>query len=92
MAIGIDDLNSFYDNVLFSDCENSVELVEKQNKTSGLSKVDILFDGKFILIKPEFLKNSEGTFRKINKQISFRSINDGTILVDYNNKHYYSLC
>lgn len=88
MAISIDDLNSFYDNVLFSDCANSVELIEKQNKTSGLANVYIQFNGKFILIKPEFLKLSEEVFKKIKNKISFRSINDGTILVDYNNKHY----
>lgn len=88
MAIGINDFNSLYSNSLILECNNSVELSEKQNKTSGLANVYIQFNGKFILIKPEFLKLSEEVFKKINNKISFRSINDGTILVDYNNKHY----
>ena len=89
MAIHVNDLTSLYEPTLISEGSGSVHLNEKQNKTSGLAEVYLLVNGSYILLKPEFLKCSENLFRKIDKQISLRSINDGTLLIDDATGNHY---
>ena len=88
MAIDISDLTSFYSSELFQSGNNSVILKEKQQNAGSLSSVEILTPGEYILIKPGFLNESKEAYRKIDKHISYRDINDGTLLVEYKGKRY----
>lgn len=88
MAIDISDLTSFYSPELFQSGNNSVILEEKQQNAGALSSVEILTPGAYILIKPGFLNESKEAYRKIDKHISYRDINDGTLLVEYKGKRY----
>ena len=88
MAVDITDLTSFYNPDLFQKGNNSVLLEEKQKNTEALSSVEILTPGDYILIRPGFLNESKEAYRKIDKQISYRDINDGTLLVEHKGKRY----
>lgn len=89
MAVQVNDLISLYDPSLILDGSDSVHLDEKQNKNNGLAEVNLLFKGTYILLTPEFLRRSETLYCKINRHISLRQINDGTLLVDDAEGNHY---
>ena len=86
MGLKCDDLKSFYNCDLFQECKSELSLVEKQKTANTLSVVHVRFPGNGIFIKPQFLKDSLNVYRKIDSEISFRDINDGTLIVDFEGK------
>lgn len=81
MPVRISDLQSFYDAALFSEGSKEVRITEKQNKEAGLACVMLSVEGQYILLHADFLKQTETLYRKIDKHLSFRSVNDGTLLI-----------
>lgn len=83
MTVQVNDLISLYDPTLILDGSGSVHLDEKQNRNNGLAEVNLLVKGSYILLTPEFLRRSEELYRKIDKRISLKKINDGTKIKSY---------
>lgn len=83
MTVQVNDLISLYDLTLILDGSGSVHLDEKQNRNNGLAEVNLLVKGSYILLTPEFLRRSEELYRKIDKRISLKKINDGTKIKSY---------
>ena len=83
MTVQVNDLISLYDQSLILDGSGSVHLDEKQNRNNGLAEVNLLVKGSYILLTPEFLRRSEELYRKIDKRISLKKINDGTKIKSY---------
>lgn len=83
MTVQVNDLISLYDPSLILDGSGSVHLDEKQNRNNGLAEVNLLVKGSYILLTPEFLRRSEELYRKIDKRISLKKINDGTKIKSY---------
>lgn len=83
MTVQVNDLISLYDLTLILDGSGSVHLDEKQNRNNGLAEVNLLVKGSYILLTPEFLRRSENLYRKIDKRISLKKINDGTKIKSY---------
>lgn len=79
----MNDLISLYDQSLILGGSGSVHLDEKQNRNNGLAEVNLLVKGSYILLTPEFLRRSEELYRKIDKRISLKKINDGTKIKSY---------
>lgn len=89
MAVQVNDLISLYEPSLILDGSGNVHLDEKQNKNNGLAEVNLFVKDSYILLKPEFLKRSENLYRKIDRLISLRQINDGTLLIDDAEGNHY---
>lgn len=83
MTVQVNDLISLYDQSLILGGSGSVHLDEKQNRNNGLAEVNLLVKGSYILLTPEFLRRSEELYRKIDKRISLKKINDGTKIKSY---------
>ena len=83
MTVQMNDLISLYDQSLILGGSGSVHLDEKQNRNNGLAEVNLLVKGSYILLTPEFLRRSEELYRKIDKRISLKKINDGTKIKSY---------
>lgn len=80
--------NSIYDSLFFEKPTSSFSLLEKQNTSEKLRKVDFVLSGNAINIKNGILSQTERGYNKINDRISFKKNCDGLVIVDKDENHY----
>lgn len=86
--ITLNDLTELYNSDYFRQSNQSCILKEKQDNKSALSEVNVTSSGSGVFIRPEFLRDCEKIFKKINNDLSFRDINDGTFILEKNNQQF----
>ncbi len=88
MTIALNDLTELYAPSYFKEFSLHYKLNEKQDDPANLSEVNVKTSGSGIFITPNFLDDCKSLFRKIDRHLSFRDINDGTFLLEKDDTQY----
>lgn len=87
--IGYNELiNSIFDSAYFEKPASRFSLLEKQNTSGKLHKVDFVLSGNAIVIKNDILSETSRGYKKIDNSVSFKRDCDGLLLIDKDDKHY----
>lgn len=85
----LSELQQIYLPQYFEEHANALTVVEKQDNDQSLREVSFHYTGKAIFIKPDFLKDESGIYRKQSTpRLNLRRICDGIILLEQEEKNY----